>query len=174
MNSRFVLRILLRTPVFVALLAALSGSLARPTVIAVNSTADNVTAGDGQCTLREAVTNANLPAGGDTTSGDCAPGQAGADTLLLPAEALTFAEANKALDTAGTSNSNSTTRPAAARAKERDSLGREAGSNIDPSAAKPRTVGAEQPQWLPLAVATSVALTAAGAGAMLAKRYRWV
>ena len=37
--------------------------------IVVNSTADNLTAGDGNCTLREAIRNAN--AGSDLTSGDC-------------------------------------------------------------------------------------------------------
>jgi CSLREA domain-containing protein len=37
--------------------------------ITVNSTADNLTAGDGNCTLREAIINAN--AGADLTSGDC-------------------------------------------------------------------------------------------------------
>ena len=50
--------------------------------ISVNSTADNLTAGDGQCTLREAVTNAN--AGSDTTNGDCTAGT-GADTISLDA-----------------------------------------------------------------------------------------
>ncbi|MCG8332149.1 MAG: HYR domain-containing protein, partial [Chitinophagales bacterium] len=37
--------------------------------ITVNSTADNLTAGDGNCTLREAIRNAN--AGTDLTNGDC-------------------------------------------------------------------------------------------------------
>ena len=40
--------------------------------IIVNSTADNLTAGDGNCTLREAIRNAN--AGMDLTSGDCSCG----------------------------------------------------------------------------------------------------
>ncbi|MCI5094575.1 HYR domain-containing protein, partial [Phaeodactylibacter sp.] len=37
--------------------------------ILVNSTADNLTSGDGNCTLREAIRNVN--AGSDLTSGDC-------------------------------------------------------------------------------------------------------
>ncbi len=41
-------------------------------VITVNSLADTAIAGDGQCTLREALNNAN--AGGQTTAGDCNAG----------------------------------------------------------------------------------------------------
>lgn len=51
--------------------------------ITVNSTADNLTAGNGLCTLREAIMNANLPAGGDSTSGDCVAGVAGTDTIVF-------------------------------------------------------------------------------------------
>ena len=50
--------------------------------ITVNSTADNLTAGDSNCTLREAIGNAN--SNSDTTSGDCTAGS-GADTITLPA-----------------------------------------------------------------------------------------
>jgi CSLREA domain-containing protein len=85
MDSSPLFRIISRIPVLVVLLATLSGSLARPDTIVVNSTADNVTAGDGNCTLREAIMNANLPAGGDTTGGDCVAGSAGTDTIALPA-----------------------------------------------------------------------------------------
>jgi LPXTG-site transpeptidase (sortase) family protein len=46
--------------------------------IVVNTNADNTTAGDGLCTLREAINNANSDS--DTTSGDCMAG-AGADTI---------------------------------------------------------------------------------------------
>ena len=53
--------------------------------ITVNSTSDNLTAGDTFCTLREAIMNANLVAGGDTTSGDCASGAAGSDTITFDA-----------------------------------------------------------------------------------------
>lgn len=90
MDSSFLLRTISRIPVLVALLAALSGSLARPDTIVVNSTADDVTVGDGSCTLREAIMNANLPAGGDTTGGDCAAGSAGTDTITLPAGTYTL------------------------------------------------------------------------------------
>ena len=50
--------------------------------ITVNSTADNLTASDGLCTLREAIKNANANA--DTTGGDCVAGS-GADTIVVPA-----------------------------------------------------------------------------------------
>jgi predicted outer membrane repeat protein len=57
----------------------------RAATISVDNTADNLTAGDGDCTLREAIMNANLPGGGDTTGGDCIAGTAGADTIDIPA-----------------------------------------------------------------------------------------
>ncbi len=67
-------------------LGTLRGALAAPSaVITVNSAADNLTAGDGFCTLREALTNANQIAGGDTTAGDCTGGTAGADTIEFAA-----------------------------------------------------------------------------------------
>lgn len=56
---------------------------ARAATIIVNSTADNLTAGDGNCTLREAIRNANLVAGGDSTSGDCVTANAGTDTITF-------------------------------------------------------------------------------------------
>ena len=52
------------------------------TTLNVNSTADTLVAGDGQCTLREAIINANGDS--DNTAGDCAAGS-GPDTILLPA-----------------------------------------------------------------------------------------
>ena len=52
-------------------------------LIPVNSAFDIVAAGDGQCTLREAINNANLPLGGDTTGNDCPPGAPGVDTINL-------------------------------------------------------------------------------------------
>jgi CSLREA domain-containing protein len=45
----------------------------------VNSPADNTTAADGACTLREAIANVNVAA--DTTGGDCAPGTGRGDTI---------------------------------------------------------------------------------------------
>ncbi|MFN3436167.1 MAG: IPTL-CTERM sorting domain-containing protein [Acidovorax sp.] len=64
-----------------AVLAA-AGGQASAAVIEVDSLADDVTAGDSLCTLREAVSNAN--ADGDTTGGDCVAG-AGTDTIDLSA-----------------------------------------------------------------------------------------
>jgi CSLREA domain-containing protein len=51
------------------------------TSIFVNTLADTATAGDTFCSLREAITNANLVGGGDGTGGDCAPGLIGIDTI---------------------------------------------------------------------------------------------
>lgn len=62
-------------------LAGPSLALTAPqSVITVNSNLDNVTAGNGLCTLREAITNAN--ANSETTAGDCAAG-AGLDTIAF-------------------------------------------------------------------------------------------
>ena len=51
--------------------------------INVNSTQDRVNAGDGQCTLREAINNSNND--NDTTGGDCTAGNASPDTINVPA-----------------------------------------------------------------------------------------
>jgi CSLREA domain-containing protein len=57
--------------------------------ITVNSTADNTTAGDGLCTLREAVNNAN--ANLDTTAGDCNAGTfMPTDNIHIPAGVYTL------------------------------------------------------------------------------------
>ncbi len=61
--------------------------VARAATITVNSTADNLTAGDGNCTLREAIMNANSDS--DTTGGDCSAGN-GADTIDVPAGIYTL------------------------------------------------------------------------------------
>jgi hypothetical protein len=49
--------------------------------ITVTSRVDNLTAGDGQCTLREAIANVNAAA--DTTGGDCVAGSGAGDTILF-------------------------------------------------------------------------------------------
>jgi CSLREA domain-containing protein len=49
--------------------------------ITVNSATDNTAAGDGACTLREAIANVNAAA--DTTSGDCVPGSGTGDTITF-------------------------------------------------------------------------------------------
>lgn len=57
--------------------------------IIVNTTADNTIAGDGFCTLREAVNNANANA--DTTAGDCRAGVLlPPDRIILPAGVYTL------------------------------------------------------------------------------------
>lgn len=52
------------------------------TAIQVNSTAD-VIADDGQCTLREAITAANMDTASGTIAGECAAGS-GDDTIIIP------------------------------------------------------------------------------------------
>jgi CSLREA domain-containing protein len=56
--------------------------LAQAAVITVNSTADNLTAGNGLCTLREAIINAISDL--DATAGDCTAGTAAPDTINVP------------------------------------------------------------------------------------------
>lgn len=65
----------------------LAAGSAHAATITVNSLADTTTSGDAQCTLREALANAN--ANTDTTSGDCVAGS-GADTINLTALAGTI------------------------------------------------------------------------------------
>jgi len=55
--------------------------------LSVNDTSDSLVAGDGKCTLREAIINANSDT--DTTAGDCAAGS-GADTITVPAGTYTL------------------------------------------------------------------------------------
>jgi len=62
-----------------------------------NSTEDNLVAGDGLCTLREAILNANSDT--DTTLGDCPPG-GGADLVILPTGTITLALDGTGEDTA--------------------------------------------------------------------------
>ena len=71
-----------RIPFFLImlLLVLLAASPTAATNITVNSFADNATTGDGNCTLREAIDNANNDI--DYTQGDCAAGD-GADTIFL-------------------------------------------------------------------------------------------
>src|SRR5437899_633968 len=49
--------------------------------IVVNTPADDMTAGDGQCTLREAVANVNAAA--EMTGGDCLAGTDAGDTIIF-------------------------------------------------------------------------------------------
>ena len=68
------------------LLLAIAFAWPTPTLaatITVDSSADTTTAGDGACTLREAVANAKNDDGSDTTGGDCATGDDGPDTINI-------------------------------------------------------------------------------------------
>ena len=62
-----------------SLMLLLSAQVSRAATITVDSLADTTTAGDGDCTLREAIANANND-GSDTTGGDCTTGS-GADVI---------------------------------------------------------------------------------------------
>ena len=75
----FTLRDALRRAAAPVLLGISGAALAVP--IQVDSAADNLTAGDGLCTLREAIDNANWDH--DFTSGDCEPGLPGMDTIQI-------------------------------------------------------------------------------------------
>ncbi len=71
--------LILRLAAILFSLAFAQASQAVP--ILVDSAADNLIAGDGLCTLREAIGNANWDH--DFTSGDCEPGQPGMDTIQI-------------------------------------------------------------------------------------------
>ena len=58
----------------------LRNSLRAANTITVNTLSDSSTAGDGLCSLREAITNSN--SGSDTTMGDCVAGT-GNDTIVF-------------------------------------------------------------------------------------------
>jgi CSLREA domain-containing protein len=59
--------------------------------ITVDSYEDTLIDGDGNCTLREAINNANSTTDADTTGGDCAEGDiSGEDTIILPAGIYTL------------------------------------------------------------------------------------
>ena len=60
----------------------LAPASARANTITVNTTAD-VTANDGQCTLREAITAANTNTASGAMAGECAAGAAGLDTITF-------------------------------------------------------------------------------------------
>lgn len=93
------IRTLLSTFFLLALLfSAMSAASAHAAAnIIVNAAADNTTAGDTFCTLREAINNANGDS--DTTSGDCAAGS-GADTITFAGDyAITLTSALPAIAT---------------------------------------------------------------------------
>ena len=54
---------------------------AKGATVVVNTRVDDSAAGDGRCTLREAIANVN--AGGETTGGDCAAGSGGGDVIAF-------------------------------------------------------------------------------------------
>ena len=65
----------------IAIGALLTAGTASAATITVNSLADTTVAGDTQCTLREALNNAN--SNSDTSGGDCTAGVAGLDTIVF-------------------------------------------------------------------------------------------
>ncbi len=81
-RARLPLKALCGIAMLLLLAPAASSAQAPGATLTVDSTADDLTPGDGQCTLREALINAND--GGDATGGDCAAG-GGRDRIELPA-----------------------------------------------------------------------------------------
>lgn len=71
----------------ILMMLALPPAAVSAATITVNTAADNTTAGDGYCALREAIANVNAAA--DTSAGDCVAGTGTGDTitftLTLPA-----------------------------------------------------------------------------------------
>lgn len=91
----FRFSLLPRTVVVLSLLALFGLAPVQSTyaaTIIVNNTADNLTASDGFCTLREAISNANSDS--DTTGGDCVAGS-GADIITLPSGTYTLSLAGR-------------------------------------------------------------------------------
>ena len=76
-----ILRVLVLVTVCAAIpLCSLNAQAAPNARITVNSTSNKIKGGDGLCTLREAIKNANTDS--DTTKGDCVRGN-GDDTIVL-------------------------------------------------------------------------------------------
>jgi CSLREA domain-containing protein len=67
--------------ILLAVVMFINPAAASASTITVDSANDNAAGGDGDCTLREAIANANNAGGGDTTAGDCATGASGSDTI---------------------------------------------------------------------------------------------
>src|SRR5207253_2641358 len=85
----------LRAAVAAFALAALVGHSSRAPLhaagfIAVNSTSMTVDAGDGKCTLVEAINAANNDIPWNGVAGECASGTYGEDTIQLPAGIYTL------------------------------------------------------------------------------------
>ncbi len=72
----------------IATLWVLQPPAAEAANLSVNDTSDSLVAGDGKCTLREAIINANSDT--DSTGGDCAAGS-GVDVIALPMGTYTLA-----------------------------------------------------------------------------------
>ncbi|MEM7245826.1 MAG: FG-GAP-like repeat-containing protein [Acidobacteriota bacterium] len=68
-------------------------------VINVTTTDDDLDAGDGECTLREAIINANM--NGELTSGDCETGE-GVNVVAVPAGTYVLTIAGESEDQAAT------------------------------------------------------------------------
>lgn len=77
------LRVTYRSKPFLGLALLFASAAAQSVPIIVDTANDNLTDGDGLCTLREAIDNANWDA--DLTSGDCEPGLPGMDTIQIQA-----------------------------------------------------------------------------------------
>ena len=106
MQRRLILiTLVLSACVFVCVLAA--APVRAGTTINVNSTLDVIDAGDGKCTLREAVIAANTDTASGVAAGEC-PAGSGADTIVLPAGAFLLVIAPSGPDSATTGDLNVT------------------------------------------------------------------
>lgn len=76
-------RVILAVLLSVASVGIVSTASAATITVAAGEVA--VDAGNGNCSLREAINNAELILGGDTSGGDCVAGDPGADTIVLAA-----------------------------------------------------------------------------------------
>ena len=91
-HSQLIAALRLAACLLVALLIAWAAPT-RAATITVDSGNDDATAGDGACTLREAISNASSDS--DTSGGDCAAGEAGSDTLEVSVDVGTITLASQ-------------------------------------------------------------------------------
>ncbi len=78
-KTRIVSSVILSS--IIGVLVTVAAQVASAATITVNTTADNLTGGDGSCPLREAIANVNAAA--DTTGGDCTAGTGTGDTVTF-------------------------------------------------------------------------------------------
>ena len=74
----------IKTTLTASMLLCARGALwAMPAARAATITVDPIAVGGVGCDIVEAINNANLPGGGDSSGGDCVAGDTGADIIDL-------------------------------------------------------------------------------------------